>query len=88
MKTGIISCALAVLALSAGITSNAQTVSDKKAKSQEEEVVNVRVWLNKGEDKVIDGYLRSALVNRPDNIEIRATASNSSAPKQFQKIVL
>ena len=74
MKTGIISCALAVLALSAGITSHAQTVSDKKANRQEEEIVNVRVWLNKGDDKVIDGYLRSALVNRPDNIEISLTA--------------
>lgn len=74
MKTGIITCALTALALSAGITSHAQTVSDKKAKRQKEEVVNVRVWLNKGEDKVIDGYLRSALVNRPDNIEISLTA--------------
>ena len=74
MKTGIISCALTVLALSAGITSHAQTVSDKKANRQKEEAVNVRVWLNKGEDKVIDGYLRSALVNRPDNIEISLTA--------------
>ena len=74
MKTGIITCALTALALSAGITSHAQTVSDKKAKRQKEEVVNVRVWLNKGEDKVIDGYLRSALVNRPENIEISLTA--------------
>lgn len=74
MKTGIITCALTVLALSAGITAHAQTVSDKKAKRQKEEIVNVRVWLNKGEDKVIDGYLRSALVNRPDNIEISLTA--------------
>ena len=73
MKTGIITCALTVLALSAGITAHAQTVSDKKAKRQKEEIVNVRVWLNKGEDKVIDGYLRSALVNRPDNIEISLT---------------
>ena len=78
MKTGIISCALTVLALSAGITSHAQTVSDKKANRQKEEVVNVRVWLNKGEDKVIDGYLRSALVNRPDNIEISLTADGKS----------
>ena len=46
---------LTALALSAGITSHAQTVSDKKAKRQKEEIVNVRVWLNKGEDKVIDG---------------------------------
>lgn len=74
MKTGIITCALTALALAAGITSHAQTVSDKKAKRQKEEIVNVRVWLNKGEDKVIDGYLRSALVNRPDNIEISLTA--------------
>lgn len=74
MKTGIITCALTALALSAGITSHAHTVSDKKAKRQKEEIVNVRVWLNKGEDKVIDGYLRSALVNRPDNIEISLTA--------------
>ena len=74
MKTGIITLALTALALSAGITSHAQTVSDKKAKRQKEEIVNVRVWLNKGEDKVIDGYLRSALVNRPDNIEISLTA--------------
>ena len=55
MKTGIITCALTALALSAGITSHAQTVSDKKGKRQKEEIVNVRVWLNKGEDKVIDG---------------------------------
>lgn len=77
MKTGIITCALTALALAAGITSHAQTVSDKKAKRQKEEVVNVRVWLNKGEDKVIDGYLRSALVNRPDNIEISLTADGN-----------
>ena len=70
MKTGIITCALTALALSAGITSHAQTVSDKK----DEEGVRVRVWLNKGEDRVIDAYLRSALVNRPDNIEISLTA--------------
>ena len=47
---------LTALALSAGITSHAQTVSDKKAKREKEEIVNVRVWLNKGEDKVIDLY--------------------------------
>ena len=47
---------MTALALSAGITSHAQTVSDKKAKRQKEEIVNVRVWLNKGEDKVIDLY--------------------------------
>lgn len=46
---------MTALALSAGITSHAQPVSDKKAKRQKEEIVNVRVWLNKGEDKVIDG---------------------------------
>ena len=46
---------MTALALSAGITSHAQTVSDKKTKRQKEEIVNVRVWLNKGEDKVIDG---------------------------------
>ena len=46
----------------------------EQAKREKEEIVNVRVWLNKGEDKVIDGYLRSALVNRPDNIEISLTA--------------
>ena len=50
MKTGIITCALTALALSAGITLHAQTVSDKK----DEEGVKVRVWLNKGEDRVID----------------------------------
>ncbi len=43
MKTGIITCALTALALSAGITSHAQTVSDKKAKREKEEIVNVRV---------------------------------------------
>lgn len=32
MKTGIITCVLTALALSAGITSHAHTVSDKKAK--------------------------------------------------------
>ena len=69
MKTGIITCALTALALAAGITSHAQTVSDKKAKRQKEEIVNVRVWLNKGDDKVIDGYLRSALVNRPTTLK-------------------
>ena len=47
---------MTALALSAGITSHAHTVSDKKAKRQKEEIVNVRVWLNKGEDKVIDLY--------------------------------
>ena len=46
---------LTALALSAGITSHAQTVSDKKTKREKEEIVNVGVWLNMGEDKVIDG---------------------------------
>ncbi len=43
MKTGIITCALTALALPAGITSHAHTVSDKKTKRQKEEIVNVRV---------------------------------------------
>ena len=34
---------MTALALAAGITSHAQTVSDKKAKRQKEEIVNVRV---------------------------------------------
>lgn len=35
--------------------------------------VKVKAWLNKGETKVIDGYLRSVLVNRPDHVEISLT---------------
>ena len=45
MKKGIITCVLTALALSAGITSYAHTVSDKKTKREKEENVKVRVWL-------------------------------------------
>ncbi len=74
MKTRIFTCVLIALTLFAGITSHAKTIIDKKVKSQKEDNVTIRVWLNKGENKVIDGYLRSALVNRPNDIEISLTA--------------
>ena len=64
---------VAVAMLLAGISTSAQTVVDKKAKRQKEDDVKVRVWLNKGDQRVLDGYLRSALVNRPDHIEFSAT---------------
>lgn len=51
------------------VSAEAQTVVDKK----KDDDVRVRIWLNKGERKVLDGYLRSALVNRPDNIEFSTT---------------
>ena len=59
--------------LSSGIYAEGQTVFDKKARQPKGNDVKVRIWLNKGEQKVLDGYLRSALVNRPDNIEFSLT---------------
>ena len=65
----ILICLSVAFGLLAGISANAQTVVDKKTRQQEDDDVKVRVWLNKGELKVIDGYLRSVLINRPDHIE-------------------
>ncbi len=63
----------AAMMLLAGLSANAQTVSDKKSRRQKDEDVKATVWLNKGGQQVIDGYLRSALVNRPDHIEFSQT---------------
>lgn len=41
--------------------------------AQSDSDVQARIWLNKGEKRVLDGYLRSALVNRPDHIEFSLT---------------
>lgn len=59
--------------LFAGIFAKAQTVVDKKARQPKDDEVKIRIWLNKGEQRVLDGYLRSALVNRPDHIEFSTT---------------
>ena len=59
--------------LLAGISAKAQTAVGKKARKEKDDDVKVRIWLNKGDRKVLDGYLRSALVNRPDNIEFSLT---------------
>lgn len=74
MKTlSTILSALTALLL-AGVSANARTVfTDQKAKATESEGVRARVWLNKGETRALDGYLRSALVNRPDYIEFSLT---------------
>ncbi len=55
--------------LLAGISAKAQAAVGKKARQEKDDDVKVRIWLNKGDSKVLDGYLRSALVNRPDYIE-------------------
>ena len=76
---GTILSALTALLL-AGVPANARTVfSDKKAKATESEGVRARVWLNKGETRALDGYLRSALVNRPDHIEFSLTPDGERA---------
>lgn len=59
--------------LLAGISANAQNAGGKKARQPKDDDVKVRIWLNKGEQRVLDGYLRSALVNRPDHIEFSTT---------------
>ena len=74
MKTLKIIAFASTALLLAGVSASAQTVlSDKKAKAEESEGVRARVWLNKGETRALDGYLRSALVNRPDHIEFSLT---------------
>lgn len=68
----ILTCAAALL-LFAGVPASGQASGKKSGSKKESETVKVRVWLNKGETKVLDGYLRSTLINRPDNIEISLT---------------
>lgn len=55
------------------MSANVQTEKSKKVRQPKNDDVQVRIWLNKGEQKILDGYLRSALVNRPDNIEFSLT---------------
>ena len=69
----IIACVSVAMMLLAGFSAKAQTAVGKKARQEKDDDVKVRIWLNKGERKVLDGYLRSALVNRPDNIEFSLT---------------
>ena len=69
----VFACLSAAMMLLAGLSANAQTVSDKKARRQKDEDVKATVWLNKGGQRVLEGYLRSALVNRPDHIEFSQT---------------
>ena len=42
-------------------------------KKNEDEGVKARIYLNKGDKKALDGYLRSAIINRPDHIEFSLT---------------
>lgn len=69
----ILACVPAAMMLLAGISANAQNAGGKKARQPKDDDVKVRIWLNKGEQRVLDGYLRSALVNRPDHIEFSTT---------------
>ena len=72
IKALTISVCAAALLLCTGVPADGQ--SRKKAGSKKENGdVRVRAWMNKGETKTIDGYLRSSLVNRPDHIEISLT---------------
>lgn len=68
----ILTCAVAML-LCAGVPANGQKAGKKAESKEKSEDVRVKAWLNKGETKVIDGYLRSTLINRPDHIEISLT---------------
>ena len=73
MKAFNISVFAAALLLFVGIPAGAQTSGAKAAAEEGSGDVTVRAWLNKGDSRVIDGYLRSSLVNRPDNVEISLT---------------
>ena len=59
--------AAAALLLIAGIC------VDAHAASATDDNVKARLYLNKGDSRVVDGYLRSAMVNRPDHIEFSLT---------------
>lgn len=63
----MLSCA--VMLLVCGYVAGAQNTGAEEGSDE----VKVKAWLNKGETKVIDGYLRSVLVNRPDHVEISLT---------------
>ena len=69
----ISTCAAALLLFLVAAPANGQASGKKADSKKESEEVKVKAWLNKGETKVINGYLRSTLVNRPDNIEISLT---------------
>ena len=74
----ISACAAALLLFIVAAPANGQASGKKTGSKKESEEVRVKAWLNKGETKVLNGYLRSTLVNRPDNIEISLT------PKGFR----
>lgn len=69
----ISACAAALLLFLVAAPANGQASGKKADSKKESKEVKVKAWLNKGETKVINGYLRSTLVNRPDNIEISLT---------------
>ena len=74
MRTRLISGSVAMaMLLFAGVSASARTVVDKKTEDLKDEDVRARIWLNKGGDRVLDGYLRSPLVNRPDHVEFSLT---------------
>ena len=69
MRTRLISGSVAMaMLLFAGVSASARTVVDKKTEDLKDEDVRARIWLNKGGERVLDGYLRSPLVNRPDHV--------------------
>ena len=51
----ILACVPAAMMLLAGISANAQNAGGKKARQPKDDDVKVRIWLNKGEQRVLDG---------------------------------
>ncbi|HCZ22578.1 MAG TPA: hypothetical protein DHU72_03850 [Rikenellaceae bacterium] len=74
MKSRIVfGCISAAMLFVAGISASAAPIPGDKDGKQGDDEVKVRIWLNKGDHKVLDGYLRSALVNRPKEVEFSLT---------------
>ena len=63
---------LAISEIESANTIASSEVKDSDNTDDKEENAKIRVWLNKNV-KVIDGYLRSAIINRPDHIEVSLT---------------
>ena len=61
---------MAALLVCAGFPANGQSSGKKSGSKKEDAEIKVKAWLNKGETRIVDGYLQSTLINRPDHIEI------------------
>ncbi len=70
MKKTVFVLLLAAMLSPLCLAANAGVVSGEK---DDDNGVKAKIWLNKGEEKVLNGYLRSAIIGRPDHIEFSLT---------------